>query len=380
MKKKIIIGAIIFLILAIGVGSYFIFFNKDDDKPVTNNKDEKITVTFDSDGGEKVEDMVVKKGSSFQLPETTKEGYTFAGWYNGSKLYTDDDTASIKKNIVLTAKWEEKEVDPKPVEEEIKLKVIFDSKGGSKLKDMTFKCTNGAATINNLPKSKKDSYEFLSWEDKHGKSILDGASIICEGKEPTLKLYAVWEYDGPVANPEQPTTVTEPVKTEPTCPDGFEKTSDNKCVSKRSPEYYCPDGYKNSTVDNTVCYKYLKAPDNVTCKDGKYHYTQTSSNGSTLHFCATELPSYTGSKTYCEGAGGHLLSNNHCVKDVEQVGNSKLNFTCYSSVFREGSALASGEKDGCYDLKQRTYGCKTVGEGYSMNHTTGKCVKTVNPE
>ena len=52
-KKAIIIGVVIFLVLAIGVGSYFIFFNKDDNK--TNNKDEKITITFDSDGGTKVE-------------------------------------------------------------------------------------------------------------------------------------------------------------------------------------------------------------------------------------------------------------------------------------------------------------------------------------
>lgn len=186
MKKKIIIGVVIILVLALSVGSYFLFFNKNDDnKPATNNKNEKITITFDADGGEKVEDLVIKKGTSFQLSETSKEGYTFMGWYNGSKLYTDDDTATINKNIVLTAKWEKKE-------EEVKtLKVVFDSKGGSKVKDMTFNCgKDGVATIKNLPKSKRDSYEFLSWEDKHGKSILDGAKIVCDGD---LKLYAVWE-------------------------------------------------------------------------------------------------------------------------------------------------------------------------------------------
>lgn len=225
MKKKIIIGVIVFLVLLIGVGSYFIFFNKDDDKKTTNNKSEKITITFDADGGSKVEDITIKKGSSFELPETTKEGYTFAGWYNGTTLYTDDDTASIKKNIVLTAKWEEKEPD---VKEEKTLKVTFDSKGGSKVKDLTFKCSDdGSATIKGLPKSKKDSYNFMSWEDKHGKSILDGAKITCEGKETTLKLYAVWEYDGPVANPEQNLITKEPIAS---CPSGAREDGD-KCVT-----------------------------------------------------------------------------------------------------------------------------------------------------
>ena len=188
MKKKIIIGVIILLVIGLSVGSYFIFFKDDkDNKPTSNNKDEKITITFDSDGGTKVEDMKVKKGSSFQLPETTKEGYTFVGWYNGSTLYKDDDTASIKKNIVLTAKWEEKK------DEDIYLNITFNSNGGTSIKDMKFKCIDGAATLNNLPTPKKDSYDFLSWIDKYGKAILNGALIKCEGKDPSMRLAAKWQ-------------------------------------------------------------------------------------------------------------------------------------------------------------------------------------------
>ena len=63
MKKKIIIGVIILLVIGLSVGSYFIFFK--DDKNKSNNKDVKITITFDSDGGTKVEDMKVKEGTSF---------------------------------------------------------------------------------------------------------------------------------------------------------------------------------------------------------------------------------------------------------------------------------------------------------------------------
>ena len=47
--------------------------------------------------------------------------------------------------------------------------------------------------------------------------------------------------------------------------------------------------------------------------------------------------------------------NNHCVKNIENVSYSKLNVSCYNSVFREGNNLDANAKDGCYDLKQRTY-------------------------
>ena len=97
MKKKIIIGVVIFLVIALCVGSYFIFFNKDDKKTSDNKKSEYITITFDSDGGTKVDDMKVKKGEKFKLPETEKKGYFFQGWYDGKAFYFDEDTDKIDK-------------------------------------------------------------------------------------------------------------------------------------------------------------------------------------------------------------------------------------------------------------------------------------------
>ena len=58
---------------------------------------------------------------------------------------------------------------------------------------MKFKCIDGAATLNNLPIPKKDSYDFLSWIDKYGKAILNGALIKCEGKDPSMRLAAKWQ-------------------------------------------------------------------------------------------------------------------------------------------------------------------------------------------
>lgn len=366
MKKKIIIGVIILLVLALCVGSYFIFFNKDDDKPATNNKVENITITFDSDGGSKVEDMKVKKGTSFTLPEPTKEGYTFVGWYNGSTLYTDDDTASIKKNIVLTAKWEEAK------DKDVVLTVTFDSKGGSKVKDMTFKCSDGTATIKNLPKSKKDFYEFLSWEDKHGKSILDGAKIVCEGDEPTLKLYAIWEYDGPTANPEQKPEDSKTYK----CPEGYELKDTNKCVSTKSPEYYCESGKESNGTGSKVCYSWAGNPTSTTCKNGGTYIKRDHADD----LCGyEEVTRLTGNATGCTNEVHGTMINNHCYKRVEIATESILSHTCPgTSAYRTSTELGNTANSGCYNLSQRTYGCKKAGDGYSMNWSTGKCVKTIN--
>lgn len=57
---------------------------------------------------------VVSGSKLSNLPTTTKEGYTFAGWYTDEALTQpfSEDTA-ITKNTVLYAKWTE-DADPNP--------------------------------------------------------------------------------------------------------------------------------------------------------------------------------------------------------------------------------------------------------------------------
>ena len=77
--------------------------------------------------------------------------------------------------------------------------------------------------------------------------------------------------------------------------------------------------------------------------------------------------------------GGTLASNNHCSKRIELATESILNHTCAGkSAYRTSAELGNTANSGCYNLSQRTYGCKNAGEGYSMNYTTGKCVKTID--
>ncbi|MCD7712432.1 MAG: InlB B-repeat-containing protein [Firmicutes bacterium] len=61
-------------------------------------------MTFDSNGGSAVSSQTVDSGSTATEPTSpTRDGYTFAGWYNGSAEYSFD--MPVTSNLALTAKW-----------------------------------------------------------------------------------------------------------------------------------------------------------------------------------------------------------------------------------------------------------------------------------
>ena len=64
---------------------------------------DKYTITFDTDGGDSIENMTVAWGETLTLPTPTKTGYTFAGWYNGETKF--EDKVMPSENLVLIAKW-----------------------------------------------------------------------------------------------------------------------------------------------------------------------------------------------------------------------------------------------------------------------------------
>lgn len=63
------------------------------------------TVTFNSDGGNKIDPQTILKGYTAVKPEDPqKEGYIFLGWFISDDLY--DFSTPVNSNITLTAKWE----------------------------------------------------------------------------------------------------------------------------------------------------------------------------------------------------------------------------------------------------------------------------------
>ena len=88
----------------------------EEEKPNSNqNSGEKVavyTVTFDSDGGNKVATKYIQKNYKAKKPaDPTKEGYKFLGWYLNEKEYNFN--TKVTKNITLKAKWEKIVEEPK---------------------------------------------------------------------------------------------------------------------------------------------------------------------------------------------------------------------------------------------------------------------------
>jgi len=374
-KKLIIIIAIAVLVIA-GIIVAVIFIpkkNKPTDKTTTTTTAaiaDEITIKFDTKDGEKIEDMKVKKGEKVTLPAANKEGYTFDNWVDDKdNVYNSEST--FESDITLIAKYTEIKKDTKTA------KITFDSKGGSKVSASTLECVEDTITVK-LPKNPtKDGFKFRAWEDKNGKAILTGAKLTCEN----ITLYAAWDK---VESKPEPTPTPEPTP-EPTkekkltCPDGFTlNESTKKCTSQKSPEYYCETGKESNGTGSKVCYSWASNPTSTTCKNGGTYITREHSSA----LCGYEIVSrLDGNETGCRTEVNGQYYNNHCYKRIELATESILDHSCPgTSAYRTSAELGNTANSGCYNLSQRTYGCKNAGEGYSMNYSIGKCVKTIDAE
>lgn len=375
MNKKLVISlSIVAALLVVALLAFFIINNnKKEPTPTPAPQEkiiEKVTIKFDTQGGEAVEDLIIDKGAQVLLPSTSKEGYLFDGWYlNNEKILS---THVYNENITVVAKWE------KVTEETKTLKITYDSKGGSKVKTTTLEC---GKTLTLPANPTKSGYIFKGWEDKNGKVILNGAKLSCEN----ITLYAIWQKEStksteiplaptPEPIPEQtPESTPEPKKIY-TCPDGYELNDEKKtCTITVSAEDVCPDGMAYS-AKASVCYAFASNPTSKSCKNGGTYIERERADD----LCGyEEITRLTGNVNGCTQEGGTMYSN-HCYKRVELATSSNVNYTCPgTTAYRTASDLGGTQNSGCYNLKQRTRKCPN---GYTMNYSRGNCYKTVDAE
>ena len=141
---------------------------------------EEYTVTFESNGGSDVEDMIVLEGSKASKPvDPTKDGYTFAGWFMDSGLtevYDWDST--VTDDMTLYAKWHEITIE--------KHTVRFTANGGSAVEDLIV--NKGEKAVKPADPS-KDGYRFDGWYTNAALTqAYDWDSVVNED----LVLYAKW--------------------------------------------------------------------------------------------------------------------------------------------------------------------------------------------
>lgn len=79
--------------------------NLNEKKIISEYKNNKYTVTFDANGGSKVENIQVSANETVDKPSNpVKDGYKLSGWYLDDNEF--DFSTKINKDITLVAKWE----------------------------------------------------------------------------------------------------------------------------------------------------------------------------------------------------------------------------------------------------------------------------------
>ncbi len=143
-----------------------------------NEEPKEFKVSFDSNGGSEVEDVVTSIIES--EPVTTRDSYTFLGWYlEESFINKVTFPFEITKDQTLYAKWEENTYN-----------VHFELNGGTGVSD--FKTNK----IEKEPLPTRDGYTFLGWYLE--KSLINKVTFPFEvTKDQTL--YAKWEENVPAA-------------------------------------------------------------------------------------------------------------------------------------------------------------------------------------
>lgn len=137
---------------------------------------QEYTVIFDVDHGTQIAPITTSRID--EEPQTTRYGYTFAGWYKDERFVNKAVFPyEVTEDQTLYAKWEKN-----------KYTVRFDTDGGTYVSDMI------VSVIDRSPETTKDGYEFEGWYTD--KTFSNKISFPYEVTED-LTLYAKWTQSGP---------------------------------------------------------------------------------------------------------------------------------------------------------------------------------------
>ena len=365
MKKKtllFIIGGSVFALLVI-ISAIILIVSNNGTK---NNNGSTVTITFDVDGGKKIEPMKVKKDEKVKLPGAQKEGFSFVGWYFKDKKL--DSEVAFSSDTTVKAKWEEISKDAKTV------KLVFDTGEGDPLDSMIAECDKA---LTELPIPTYKGYDFISWSDKHGKIIGKGSKLTCDSEEVTLT--ANWEakeltfkmtFDSNGGSKVDPITVK--CDTELTMPanptkEGYtfvrwEDKNGTPILNKA--KLTCEDITVKAVWEKVKQYK---------CPDDTYKKS-TDANGKVI--CTS-----TGTVKSEECPTGTKADGNICInlndKGTKHEENSVISCDDSSYQYYSSSDIATKfnvqAEDGCYKKSSKV---KTCHEGYTLKD--GVCTKTVD--
>ena len=296
-----------------------------------SKKDNGIYVYFFTEGGTPVQRIKINAGDSIDLPTTTREGYTFLGWYKSDNKVSNN--TRYNETATLFAKWVEEGLDT--------FTVSFDSDGGSEMDNLIVECNKPLK----LPLNPvKEGYEFMFWLDKDNNPILEESILKCED----IVLKAEWKK---IENKKE-----EPKEIIYTCPNGY-KLNGKKCSIEKEAMIKCPNG---SILGEDGCISQTDINNgNIICKtidvetnDGIKNIQGEYYNGKCGYYV------YDLKQDECE----YTWDNNKCYAKVFDGG--------YDKVCNDGYIL---KDDSCKKVLEKELYCDN---GYKLNEN--KCIRTID--
>lgn len=250
------------------------------------NDVKQITVQFDTDGGNEIDNILIEDGKVILLPiDPIKEGYTFIGWIDQNGYFINEGMI-VKSNIILKAIWINEDAET--------VKIKFNTDGGSEIKGLIFEKGRGIILPSNPVKA---GYVFSGWVDENGNPITLNSII-----NGNITLRAVWKSY--------------------TCPSGCTPIGDgSKCTKEVTTQMIsktgCPSGYtlKNGQCLNMSTRYHAKSIDSSpwwSCNSSsEYMYSEIDKSGmGAMMWCVKKT-----NKITTKGCpSGYTQSGNICKK------------------------------------------------------------------
>ena len=293
-KNKLFLTAGLAAVMAIGIFIYAL-----------NNS--KYEVKFNTNGGNKIESVTVKKNERVEAPkDPKKKGYVFVEWTLNGKTY--DFKKKVTKNITLKAKWLP----------EIYVTVSFDSDGGTEVEPMEV-VSGMKISKDDITSPTKEGYTFAGW--MVGENKYDFSKKITSN----LTLKASWVEGENVEIPEEENSKKEETKVEEKKESTKEETKTEEKKNSKKEETKTEEK-KESTKESDKNASKDSNEKTVTAKEETKTTTNTFKKGDKIIITGEYANSCDGDKTGYKAAIGWECDVIAVYEDQEypyQVANSR---------------------------------------------------------
>jgi len=281
-----------------------------------SNDAKSVTATFDTNGGNQIDNIIIEKGNVILLPvEPTKEGYIFVGWLNQNSNIITKSTVIIE-DITLKAMWIKKGTKVS--------KVNFDTDGGGEIESIIIE-KSGTLMLPVNPI--KQGFVFNGWVDEDGEKVTENTKV-----NENITIKATW-------------------KDPYTCPSGCTPIEDgSKCTKTTTKDVIsytgCPSG--TETVE-TFCSAHKRQVAIGFDEDMTYETAGIICSGNPTNFCVDYNSRYTIQNDSCPSgyfkyvySPSGLDASYGCAKKYDKGGSM-----CPSGYTRNGNTCTKKETINC---------------------------------